>query len=71
MCRRLFQLEVLACTLIKDSNIIIFKPKKANIICGVVYREHNSPEHFQEYFDETIEKIRASGKKIVFMGDTN
>ena len=29
-------------------------PKKANIICGVVYRQHNSPEHFQEYFDETI-----------------
>ena len=46
-------------------------PKKANMICGVVYRQHNSPEHFQEYFDETIEKLSASGKKIIFMGDTN
>ena len=46
-------------------------PKKANMICGVVYRQHNSPEHFQEYFDETNEKLSASGKKIIFMGDTN
>ena len=46
-------------------------PKKANIICGVVYRQHNSPDHFQEYFDETIEKLSASGKKIIFMGDNN
>ena len=46
-------------------------PKKANIICDVVYRQHNSPEHFQEYCDETIEKRSASGKKIILMGDTN
>ena len=46
-------------------------PKKANIICGVVYRQHNSPEHSQECFDETTEKLRASGKKITFLGDTN
>ena len=36
-----------------------------------VYRHHNSPEHFQEYFDETNEKLSASGKKIIFMGDIN
>jgi len=46
-------------------------PKKENIVCGVDYRQHNSPEHFQEYFDETIEKLSTSGKKIIFMGDTN
>ena len=83
MCRHLFQLEVLACTLVKDSNIQLLKKslrklfrlsglscschKKANIICGVVYRQHNSPEHFQE----TIEKLSASGKKISFVGDIN
>ena len=87
MCRRLFQLEVLACTLINDSNIQLLKkslrklfrlsgfelhlPEKANVISGVVYRQHNSPEHFKEYSDETIEKLSASGKKIIFMGDTN
>ena len=31
-------------------------PKHPNIIRGVVYRQHNSPERFQEYFDRTIEK---------------
>ena len=46
-------------------------PKKADIICGVVYRQRNSPEHFQEYFDETTEKLSASGKNMIFMGDTN
>ena len=46
-------------------------PKYANIICGVVYRQHNSPERFQEYFEETIERFSASGKRIVLMGDTN
>lgn len=37
----------------------------------MVYRQHNSPEHFQEYFDETIEKRSAFGKKIIFMGDND
>ena len=44
--------------------------KKANTICGLVYRQRNSPGHFQEYFDETTEKLSASGKKMIFMGDT-
>ena len=46
-------------------------PKHANIICGVVYRQHNSPELFQEHFDRTIEKLSASGKQIFLMGDFN
>ena len=46
-------------------------PKNANIICGVIYRQHNSPERFQEYFDLTIEKLSASRKKIFIMGDFN
>ena len=32
--------------------------------CLVVYRHHNSPERFQEYLDEIIEKLSASGKQI-------
>lgn len=53
----------------KDSNeafealwIEIFFPKKfkANIICGVIYRQHNPPERFQNYFEETIENLSAS-----------
>ena len=26
----------------------------ANVICGVIYRQHNSPERFQEYFAQTL-----------------
>ena len=39
-------------------------PKQANVTCGVVYRQHNTPERFLEYFDQTLEKISASGKPI-------
>ena len=42
--------------------IEVYLPKNRNIICGVVYRQHNSPERFQEYLDEIIEKLSASGK---------
>ena len=44
---------------------------KKNVICGIFYRQHNSPEIFQSYFDETIEKRASSGKHIVIMGDFN
>ena len=29
---------------------------KSNVICGVIYSQHNSPESFQTY-DETLEKL--------------
>ena len=45
--------------------------KKKNVICGIFCRQHNSPEIFQSYFDETIEKLASSGKHIVIMGDFN
>ena len=44
---------------------------KKNVICGIFYRQHNSPEIFQSYFDETIEKLASSGKHIVIVGDFN
>ena len=44
---------------------------KSNIICGVIYRQHNSPESFQTYFDETLEKLSTSGKPIYVMGGFN
>ena len=33
---------------------------KSNIICGVIYRQHNSPESFETYFDETLDKLSNS-----------
>jgi hypothetical protein len=46
--------------------IEISLPKRYNIICGVIYRQHNSPESFLKYFEETIEKLT-----IYIMGDIN
>ena len=37
-----------------------------NIICGAIYRQHNSPETFLKYFEET-----ARSKPIYTMSDTN
>ena len=49
---------------------ITFENKK-NVICGILYRQHNSPEHFHFYLDESIEKFTYSRKDIVIMGDFN
>ncbi len=49
--------------------IEISLPKRSNIICGVIYRQHNSPESFLKYFEETIEKFSHSGKTIYMTGD--
>ena len=44
---------------------------KKNVIYGIIYRQHNSPERFQQYFDESIEKYTASDKEICILGDFN
>ena len=40
--------------------------KKTNIICGVIYRQHNSPDQFQIYFDEILEKL-STQNNCLFM----
>ena len=45
--------------------------KSANVICGVLYRQHNPPERFLNYFEETIEKLSNRDKPIYIMCDTN
>ena len=46
---------------------------KANIIIGVIYRQHNTPELFQTYFENALDKLSAlrSNKPIYVMGDFN
>ena len=46
-------------------------PPKKNIICGIIYRQHNSPERFLEYFEQTLEKFISTGKNVCVMGDFN
>ena len=45
--------------------------KKSNIICGIIYRQHNCPESFQAYFDEALKRFSQSDKTIYIMGDFN
>lgn len=44
---------------------------KKHIVCGIIYRQHNSPEQFQNYFTDTVEKFISSGKTLCLMGDIN
>ena len=44
---------------------------KKNIICDIIYRQHNSPERFLEYFEQTLEKFISTGKNVCVMGDFN
>ena len=46
-------------------------PQKSNIICGIIYRQHNSAKRFQEYFDDKLERLITSNKSIYIMGDFN
>ena len=39
-------------------------PHKKNIVGGIVYRQHNSPEQFQKYSEETRENFTTSGKQL-------
>ena len=45
--------------------------QKSNIICGIIYRQHNSPQRFQDYFDLTLEKLISSNLPVYIMGDFN
>ena len=44
-------------------------PKKTNVICAILYRQHYSPEDFQNYLDSCLEKYSSSSKPIYILGD--
>ena len=43
--------------------------KKKNVICGVLYRQHNSPESFLKCLEETIDKFASTRKSLCLLGD--
>ena len=49
----------------------IHQSNAANVICGVLYRQHNSPEHFLKYFEETVENLITTGKPVYVVTDAN
>ena len=44
---------------------------KRDITCDVIYRQHNGPEKFLNYFDGTLERLSSSSKLIYKMTDAN
>jgi len=58
-----------------EENVVIpllfIVPNKKNIICGVLYRQHNSPESFLSYFNDTVERFDAYDKPVYIAGDFN
>lgn len=33
-------------------------------MCGIIYHKHNSPEYFQSYFEDTIERLALVNKVL-------
>ena len=46
-----------------------FETKK-NVLCGVIYRQHDKPVNFLEYLEEVLEKY-SDGKNVYILGDFN
>ena len=42
-----------------------------NIVCGIIYDQHNSPDYFLTYLDKTIEILVSDDKNVYIMGDFN
>ena len=42
-----------------------------NIVCGIIYRKHNSPDYFLTYLDKTKEKMVSDERDVYIMGDFN
>ena len=40
-----------------------------NIVCGIIYGQHNSPDYFLTYLDKTIEIFVSDDKDVYIMGD--
>ena len=56
------------CCFSRSLDYVVWKEKK-NIICGIIYRQHDSPESFQSYLDEVLEIISSNDKTVRIMGD--
>lgn len=51
--------------------IEIHNQRKKNTICGIIYRQHNSPDVFLSYLEESLEKYSARQKPVFILGDFN
>ena len=42
-----------------------------NVICGIMHRQHNSPESFLKYMEEATVKFCSTGKSLCLLGHFN
>ena len=56
------------CCFSRSLDYVVWKAKK-NIICGIIYRQHDTPESLQSYLDEVLERISSNDKTVHIMGD--
>ena len=42
-----------------------------NIVCGIIYDQHDSPDYFLTYLDKTIEILVSDDKDVYITGDFN
>ena len=59
--------------LLQNAIICYYKVRQliCNVICGVLYRQHNSPESFLKYLEETIDKFSSTGNNLCLLRDFN
>ena len=70
--------EKLNCTVIERTSndafqalwIEIHFETTKSIVCGIVYRQHNTQNSFLSYFDESLENY-SNGKSVYILGDFN
>ena len=55
----------------KPSGLKDFLSTLKNIVFGIIYRQHNSPDYFLTYLDKTIEQLVSDDKDVYIMGDFN
>ena len=80
-CQRYWPLEALALNynvLEKTSNeafrvlwVEVSFVNHKNIVCGIIYGQHNSPDYFLTYPDKTIEILVSDDKNVYILVDFN
>ena len=55
----------------KPSGLKYFLSTLKNIVFGIIYRQHNSPDYFLTYLDKTMEQLVSDDKDVYIMGDFN
>ena len=51
--------------------IEVIVPKKKNIFCCILYRQHNNPDRFLKYIDDKLEFYTSEGNPVFVLTDSN